>query len=158
MPQGQPPAGRRELHRVRGKVVEDLPCPADVDVDGGVPAGLDVEAHAGALRRLPGRGKDGAREVVERRQLRVELHPAGLDLREVENVVDERQQVLAGSVDVREVAALPLAQGIRELLAEQLREAEDRVERRPQLVAHAREELALGLRRVLGGRARLARR
>ena len=66
--------------------------------------------------------------------------------------------MLAGSVDVREVAALPLAQGIRELLAEQLGEAEDRVERRPQLVAHAREELALGLRRVLGGRARLARR
>ena len=39
---------------------------------------------------------------------------------------------------------------------EELREAEDRVERRPELVAHRREELALGGARRLGGRARVA--
>ena len=46
---------------------------------------------------------DGARQI-DGRQL--ELHPPGLDLGEVEDVVDEGQQVLPGGVDVLQVFLL----------------------------------------------------
>ena len=83
-----------------------------------------------------------------------ELHLAGLDLRKVENVVDQRLQVLAGRMDLLRGPAMEscLAQ-IVGLLLQHLAVADDGVQRGPQLVAHVREELALGavgrFRRVL---------
>src|SRR5664279_4181716 len=89
------------------------------------------------------------RAVVEQhRQVdagEVELHAAGLDLRQVEDVVDQREQVVARGVDVEQVLELLVVDLAEHLLAQHLREADDRVERRAQLVRHVGEELRLML-------------
>ncbi len=69
-----------------------------------------------------------------------------LDARDVEHFVDELEQMLTAAQDLVD-ALLPFFGEVR--LVEQLREAEDRVERRPQVVAHAREEIALRAVRAL---------
>ena len=81
-------------------------------------------------------------DIDERHGLFVELVLAGLDAAEVEELVDEVEQVLAGGVDVARVL-LVLRHGVRteQLGLQHLGEADDRVERRAQLVAHRREEL-----------------
>jgi hypothetical protein len=91
------------------------------------------------------------RRQVEARQL--ELHAPGLDLGEVEDVVDEREQVAPGLVDVLQILGLLLVDLAEHALRQHLREADDRVERRPQLVRHVGEELRLVLVRHLELRA-----
>ena len=91
---------------------------------------------------------------------RLEVHPAGLDLREVEDVVDDRQQHLAGRTHGLELLALRARQFTVE---REFGHADDAVHRRPDLVAHVRQEIALravrGLRLILRGaqRGRLMR-
>ena len=79
---------------------------------------------------------------VER--LQEEVHLAGLDLRQVEDVVDERQQVLARGVDLLEVGGEVLLAQVFGLFLQHLAVADDGVQRRAQLVAHVGQELALG--------------
>ena len=86
-----------------------------------------------------------ADEVVEVEPDGLEVEPAGLDAGQVEDVVDELEEVQARAVDVlrvrldgRRVGRLVAA------LGQQLGEADDRVERRPKLVAHRGQEVALG--------------
>ncbi len=83
---------------------------------------------------------DGRSNVAD-----VELHAAGLDLRQVEDVVDELKQVPAGRVDVLEVVVLLFVQLAEQPLEQHLGKADDRVERRAQLVRHVGEELGLVL-------------
>ena len=80
-------------------------------------------------------------------------HLPGLNFGEVEDVVDEREQVLAGAADLLQVlrhARLPV---LLRVLQQDLAVADDRVHRRAQLVAHVSQEGALGpaglLRRLL---------
>jgi hypothetical protein len=72
----------------------------------------------------------------------LELEPAGLDAREVEDVVDDREQVPPRGADRGHVALLL---GLERLGREQVGHAEHAGQRRPDLVAHRRQEL--GLRR-----------
>src|SRR5262249_54911350 len=59
---------------------------------------------------------------------------------------DQAQQVLATLVDVADLLpSLGLVWALPEIVEQQIGEAHDRGERRAQLVAHRREELALGL-------------
>ena len=60
---------------------------------------------------------------------KLELHPPGLHLREVENVVDQRELMLAGGEDVAHVLVLLLVQVAEIALAEHLGESDHRVER-----------------------------
>ena len=79
--------------------------------------------------------------VDERERNRLELQLARLDLREVEDVVEDRQQRLGRALDG--VQAVGLIR--RELRVErQRRHADDAVHRRANLVAHVRQELRLG--------------
>ena len=73
--------------------------------------------------------------------------PPGLDPGDVEQFVDESQQVLATAQDVPRPLAFLFVRGVT---PEDLRESEDRRQRRSQLVAHVREEEALRLVRALG--------
>jgi hypothetical protein len=103
------------------------------------------------LLRRPGRhdvqGRLDAPAHVERAALEVE--PAGLDLREVEDVVDDgEERVPAGADDLGQVPLLGGQLGVEQ----ELGHADDRVHRRADLVAHGGEEGALGL----GGRLGLA--
>src|SRR5436190_301879 len=76
----------------------------------------------------------------------LELDAAGLDLREVEDVVDDPEQSLATAGDHRRVVALL---GIEPGPLEQPAHADDRVHRRADLVAHRSQERALRLVRLL---------
>ena len=78
----------------------------------------------------------------QRKQFEVKLHSPRLDLGEVQNVVDQREQVPARAGPDRAVRVL--LQRLR-VLPQHLGDADDRVERRAQLVAHAGEELRLVL-------------
>ena len=74
----------------------------------------------------------------------------GFDLREVEHVVDDREQVLAGRVDlVQLIEGLEIV-GILAFLDEHLAVTEDCVQRSAQFVAHVRQERTLGAVGLLG--------
>ena len=87
---------------------------------------------------------------IEVRQL--QLHPPGFDLRQVEDVVDEGEQVLPGLEDVAQVFRLLLVDLAEHPLGQHLGEADDGVQRRAQLVRHVGQELRL----VLAGDLQLA--
>jgi len=91
--------------------------------------------------------------VPQRERDPLETEPARLDFREVQDVVDDREQRVGRSRDGVDVLALL---GGQPRLEREMRHADDRRHRRADLVAHVREELRLGL----GGafRLRLRRR
>ena len=98
-------AGGRELERVRDQVVERLPQPARVALDGGdrlgVQAQLDAElvgARARGLDRLGG-------DVVERGGTGLERQLARLELGDEQQVADQALEALGVALDdVQEVA------------------------------------------------------
>src|SRR4030095_15403482 len=83
---------------------------------------------------------DGARQVE---LCQLQLHASGLDLREVENVVDEGEEMPSRLQDVLEVFCLFLVYVPEHLLGEDFREADNGVERRAELVRHVGQELRL---------------
>src|SRR3984893_18534438 len=86
----------------------------------------------------------------------MKLHAPGLDLGEVEDVVDQGKQVPARTQYAIERFEV-LIEALR-ILAQHLGNADDGVERRAQLVAHVGEELRLGEReRSLPTAAKIAK-
>ncbi len=73
----------------------------------------------------------------------VELHPARLDLGQIQDVVDEGEEVPAGGQYVLQVLLLLVVELAEHALEQHLGEADDGVERRAQLVGHVGEELGL---------------
>ena len=93
---------------------------------------------------------DGLDDLVDQRRqsesVQIKLHPPGLDLGEVEDVVDQGEQVTARAKHaVERLDVLLQRLGI---LPQHLGDADDGVERRAQLVAHVGEELRLVLARL----------
>src|SRR5262249_42787701 len=88
-------------------------------------------------------GVDALEGVEQLEGLGVQLHLAGFDFAQVEDVVDEPEQVLARLVDgARELQPGRLIDG--HIGVEQdVGEADDAVEGRAQLVAHVRQKLRL---------------
>ena len=133
-----------ELHRVGHQVEHDLLEPEhvgvhDVDVVGDVEGEVDPlggRPLAQHRRRVVENGPQVDRRVLQG-------HLPGLDLREVEDLVEELQQVATRAVDVVQVLLLPLVELAEHPLEEHLGEPEHRVQRRPELVGHAGEELGL---------------
>ena len=82
------------------------------------------------------------------------LHPAGFDLGKIENIVDERQQVGTGLVDLFQVRNKVLLLQVLGFLLQHLAVAEDGIHRSTQLVTHVGEKCALGLVRGIGGLVR----
>src|SRR5581483_3569464 len=135
-----------ELDRVRQEVLEDLVQPLRVGGDRRRhvrPRDLDVQLEALVLRERAERPLDVVADVADRDVGDSNVHLPGLDLRQVEDVVDQLEQVGARLVDRLRELDLLLRQVLLGVLRQQLREDEQRVERRAQLVAHVREELAL---------------
>ena len=109
----------------------------------------DVDREARGSSARPPAGTCARRSRVTSvidTSLGVDLHLAGFDLRQIENVVDQVEQIRARRVDRLRELDLLLRQVLVLVLREQLGEDEQRVERRAQLVAHVRQELALVLR------------
>src|SRR5581483_1250734 len=139
----------RELHRVGEQVVEHLAELPLVGVDAGhFRRQSRVQGESLLLSQRQDRAHDraeGGRHVEPSWE---ELHATGFDLAQVEDVVDEVQQVSSALLDVaHEVPATRRPRILGWIVEQQLGEADDRVEGRAQLVAHRREEVALGLRR-----------
>ena len=101
-------------------------------------ARLELRVHA---------GRSLAQQGLERDGLAMQLHPAGRDLGEVEQLVDELQQVTAVARDGVKIVPLRLTQGSAIDLArqQQVAEPDHAVERGPELVRNVREELVLEL-------------
>ena len=97
-------AGGSELDRVREEIEDDLahaPLVAVDEVDVGGPRERELDAVPG---RPLAHHDDAALECLTEREVgELELDLSGLDLRQVEHVVDQRQQMVAGREDVFEV-------------------------------------------------------
>ena len=102
-------------------------------------------ACAGVHERQHGRSR---RHRVAGRPDGLELELPGLDLGEIEDVVDDRRA--ATRPTLRSVSSVLALLGGQLGVEQQLGHADDAVHRRPDLVAHVRQELALGRVGLLG--------
>ena len=114
-----------------------------------------VHRELDAARRGEGTDQvdDLAHHLADAHRLGRHVQAARLDARDVQHFVDQGEQVSAGFQNL--VATLLHARR-RRIQLDQLAEPEDRVQRRPQLVAHPREKFALGAARGFGRFARRA--
>ena len=146
-------APRGEFHGVADEVDQHLPQARRITAhDSRCALGDLVEQVDLLLRRARGQEVERALEAVAQGEFGVlELEPAGLDLGEVEDVVDDGQQRLAALADGLGGLALLGREG---RIQQQARHADDAIHGRADLVAHHREKLALGdvglLRGLLG--------
>src|SRR5882724_4048276 len=145
-------AHRCELDGVRHQIHQYLPQLALVGAHaGGLLAAFPMERYAGDLGArglLADHVGDHLAEIdLALRQPQL----AALRLRIFEDVADQVQQMGAALVDVLGVLAIAfLAERPQQLALEHLREADDGVERRAQLVAHGGQEFGLGAAGALG--------
>ncbi len=131
---------RRELDRVVDQVGQDLAQPDRVAVQPLRDLGVDDRDQL-ELPPLRGRGQQGHRLLDDRgrRDLdRFQLEPAGLDPREVEEVVDDRQEARSGQP--HDLGALGLL-GREVGLEQQVRHPDHAIHRRPDLVAHGGQQV-----------------
>ena len=141
----------RELERVRQQVLEDLLQPLGVGehrrAAGSGPSWID-EVDALRLGHVAERALDVAAQLVEAQLADVDDHRARLDLRQVEDVVDQRRAgrcpTSGSSWRTRPASPVRLPSGFLRQLIGQDQQA---VERRAQLVRHVGQELGLVLRR-----------
>ena len=117
---------------------------------------VDVQTQTLGLGHLAADVGDTVKDAGEMEVGLFQDELSGLDLGEVENVVDQAQQVLAREMNLLEAVALVLRSTAVE---RQVGQADDGVHRRADLVAHVRQEIALGmaggLRQARGGLQRL---
>jgi hypothetical protein len=140
-----------ELDGVAQQVQQHLAQPPLVGMDhrGQVARAIADELQPRLLLGLdPDDAPDDVQEPGELQVHRHDLQPTGLDLGEVEDVVDQRQQVFAALMDGVDARQLAFAERLVPL--QDLREAEDAVQRRAQVMAHVGEERALRLVGDLG--------
>ena len=132
---GDAAALRRELHGVGQKVDQHLLEGAAVGPQREALRHLALHADAA----LEGARRDEPHHLVEccidLQRLALERHAAGLDLRHVENVVDDIEQELAAAVNVARVFGIFVGPHRPEHLRQHhFREADDGVERRAQFM------------------------
>jgi hypothetical protein len=139
----------RELAGIAEKIEQDLLEPHGVRIERAqVLLGFDDEAVLFLLGELS-RGADDL--IDEPRQidtLEIEFELAGFDLREVEYLVDEVQQVLSGGIHPAQGLQRVFRAEARRVRDHHLGQADDGVERRAQLMTHAGEELRFALARL----------
>src|SRR6202008_5116110 len=96
-----------------------------------------------AFRQRTQRGGGFLEHGLALDRLEAELDLAVFDLGEVEQIVDQREQVLAARLYRLQLLLLVGVERPRQLHQQRAGEADDRVERRAQLVAHGGEEAIL---------------
>ena len=116
---------------------------ASVMIDRGSSGSSSIdEVDALGLGHVAERALDVVVQVVEPQLADVDHDRARLDLRQVENVVDQHQQVVAGRVDRLGELGLLRREVAVGVLRQLIGEDEQAVERRAQLVRHVGQELA----------------
>ena len=103
---------------------------------------IDPDIHLAGKRRAE---TDAFLYQVEQVDIgHVDLDTSGLDLRQVQHLIDELEQMVARLADLRNEAELLVVERCFIVGFEQLAETENGIHRRSQFVAHARQELGLG--------------
>src|SRR6185369_8081551 len=98
-------------------------------------------------RQVPERTIELVRDLAQVDGADVDADGSRLDLGQVEDVVDQRQQVAARGVDGLRELDLARRQVALRVVRQLLRQDQQAVERRAQLVRHVGQELRLVLRR-----------
>src|SRR5579859_5270548 len=139
---------RGELEGVRQEVLQDLLQAFGVGEDAAseIRIEMHLERQLARLGLETERPRHRVEHVGEEHILGIDVDRAGLDLRQVENVADEVEQVGAGAVDGLGEFDLLVRKVALRIVGQLLAEDEDRVERRAQLVRHVGQELRLVLR------------
>jgi hypothetical protein len=109
---------------------------------------FDDEAVLVLLGELSGGADDLIDEPSQINRLGIEFELAGLDLGEVQYLVDEAKEVGPGGIHTAQWFQRLFRAEARRVGDHHLGQADDGVERRAQLVAHAGEELRLTLTRL----------
>ena len=157
----QPPALLRERHQAEGHLAalgELDGVATEVDQHLAQAHGIHLHARQRAQRRieqqldaLAGGARrqhlDGVLDELNQVALGgVEPQAVRLELRQVEDVIDDAEQRVGGALDAFGEAPL---RGVEARVEQQVGHAEHAVHGRAQLVAHARDEVALGARQHL---------
>jgi hypothetical protein len=133
--QGHPAALAAELHRIGEQVVEDLLDLARVRPNRAqILRGIQTQVDVASLGFLPDDGQAVREQRRDLHRLEVERHLAGLHLGQVEDVVDQREQMLAAAEDVADEPPLLTGHLAHQAVPEHLGEADDGIQGRPQLV------------------------
>ncbi len=145
-------AARRELDGIVQQVHQDLRQPQRVAAQRlRQVAAIHRQRQALAARAVGDQRRGAGQQRVDREIHRRQHQLAGIDLRQVEDVVDDVEQVH------RRIAHLGEAVGrdrVVRVAQHQVRQPDDHVHRRADLVAHVGEESRLRLRGILGHVAR----
>src|SRR5260221_2088152 len=140
---------RRKLHSIRHEVVEDLFDQRDVRFDGKILRHIDLDGDLPHRRHALHDGADATDLFTNEHRLRMNLHPSRFHFGEIEDVVDDAQQVLPRGVDVVEEEGVPRLEVGDRVRNEDLRKADNGVERSAELMTGGGEECALGAIRFL---------
>ena len=144
-----------EFERVGKQVFQYLLQTLRVGVDG--PAQVSIESHfkcqATSFGLVPERSRNRFEETVKGDLLGIDRYRSRFNLRKIENVADEIQEICAGAVDRARKLDLLVRQIVVGIVAELLAKDQDAVQRRSEFVRHVREELGFvaGRQRQLGG-------
>ena len=146
---------RGELEGVGQQVEHHLLQPLLVGADrvGQGVVEIDLEREALFRRQLAEGAFHMLLERGQRHVAKLDRHRAGLDLRQVEDVVDQAEQIGAGAMDRARELGLLFVEVALLVVGQQLRQDQQRVQRRAQLVAHVGQEFGLvfrGQRELLG--------
>ena len=137
--------GRGELDGIGEQVEQDLlqfPL-VGRQADLGLRRDLQRQLDAALDRLLPQHAHGAFQGFPQREAAQVELHLARLHLGEVQDVVDQGEQVPAAGKDVVDVFLLLFVDDAEHLVLQHLGEADHRIERGAQLVAHVGQEVGL---------------
>ena len=133
-----------ELDRVADEVEKSLREPTLVAA-----RRRQAGGHDGRKRQLLFRGErldravNSGHQFVDRVFGERQIKLARLDLRQIENVVDKAEQMLSVALHAFKRPAHSLRNFAVDAIKHQFAEAEDRIKRRPQLMAHVGQELRL---------------
>ncbi len=141
-------ADLREFDGIIQQVDQDLPQFDSIgaNVMRHVGGALTYQAHIFLLRS---HGEHALKLVKHAAQINVafiQRDAPGLDFRQIQHLIDERQQMLAAALNNRQT--LPRLRRQIRRMRQQLGKAENRVERGAEFVAHIGEKRAFG---VIGG-------
>ena len=147
-------AGRGEFDGVRDQIEQRLLQPPLVGLDrADIARAAQGQGQIPVAGTLPGQRHHRLQHRADIDRTGLERHVAGLDRRQVEDVVDQRHQAMRAVENAAAVFELPLGQRAEILVRQDLGEADDRVERGAQLVGDVGDELALeaagGFQRVV---------
>ncbi len=140
-----PAAFGRELGGVVNQIADDLVERVGIGHEVQVDRPVDAEFDALALDLVARAAHRLLDDEADRDTRLFQLQPAGFDARHVEDVVDDGQQIAAALPDVAGIVEIAVAaEAAEQAVLHDLGEADDRVEWRPQLMAHIGEEFGLG--------------